>query len=515
MLTQRFLERRAARLLAVASLALPMPATLCAQVAAPPPAASDTLLSSRALRADLEVLRLALETVHPGLHRYNTPAQIDALFADLSHRFATPQRPRDVFLALSKAMSRLQCGHTYLNPLNQSSAIADAVFRHTPRVPFHFRWIDRAMVVTQDASAERQFPVGTRVEAINGRATSDILARLMVYARADGSNPGKRIANLDVAPDSRWQAFDVYFPLVFPQPASAWEFRVRAPRSTASTMVRATPATSEQRLATYERLARAPRDGALPWALTVGDDGIAVLHMPTWVTYNSQWDWEGFVTRTFDSLAVLRVPALIIDLRGNEGGTSVGNAILSRLVTHDVVFEQFQRYTRYRTLPDSLRRHLDTWDRSFDDWGAAATPAVDRPGFFRLTRADDAKADTVVHARSPRYEGRVSVLVGAANSSATFEFALAARTLGVATIVGQPTGGNLRGINGGAFYFLRLPNSQLEVDLPIIGFYSRTTQPNRGLTPDVSIPEHWSDFTDGRDVVLERARRIATAQRRR
>ena len=36
-------------------------------------------------------------------------------------------------------------------------------------------------------------------------------------------------------------------------------------------------------------------------------------------------------------------------------------------------------------------------------------------------------------------------------------------------MVGQVTGGNLRGINGGAFFFLNLPNSRLEIDLPLIG----------------------------------------------
>ncbi|MCS3810253.1 hypothetical protein FHY19_003321 [Xanthomonas arboricola] len=61
--------------------------------------------------------------------------------------------------------------------------------------------------------------------------------------------------------------------------------------------------------------------------------------------------------------------------------------------------------------------------------------------------------------------GRVFVLTSADNSSATFEFARQLQRNGLATLVGQPTGGNLRGINGGAFFFLHLPNSHIEVDL--------------------------------------------------
>ena len=66
---------------------------------------------------------------------------------------------------------------------------------------------------------------------------------------------------------------------------------------------------------------------------------------------------------------------------------------------------------------------------------------------------------------APRYTGRVWVLVGADNSSATFEFAQVVQRNRLATLVGQPTGGNQRGINGGAFFFVRLPKSGIELDL--------------------------------------------------
>ena len=45
------------------------------------------------------------------------------------------------------------------------------------------------------------------------------------------------------------------------------------------------------------------------------------------------------------------------------------------------------------------------------------------------------------------------VLVNAANSSATFQFAKLVKDNQLGTLVGQPTGGNQRGINGGAFFF--------------------------------------------------------------
>ena len=407
----------------------------------------------------------------------------------------------------------LRCGHTFPNPANQPNAVADAVFRRTPRVPFYFRWLDGRMVVTHDASAEHAFPKGTQVLAINGVPTDTILARLLEYARTDGANDAKRHANLGVRPAERWEAFDVYFPLVFPQPPGQWTFNVRTPNGSPRS-VRATPATVAQRMTVYDSLRRIARDTTSPpWTFRVDDTGIATLAMPSWVTFNDHWDWQGFIHRAFAELAARRATTLIIDLRGNEGGTSVGDVILAHLTDHEIVPTQLRRFTRYRAAPADLKPYLDTWDRSFDDWGAAATPAAPPPGgggdgFFRLTRFDDDTAGGVIRPVAPRFSGSVYALVGADNSSATFEFALAVREQRLATLVGEPTGGNQRGINGGAFYFLRLPNSGVEVDLPLIGFFPPGNAPNAGLTPDVVVHATPDDIAHGRDPEVATVRKL-------
>jgi hypothetical protein len=67
------------------------------------------------------------------------------------------------------------------------------------------------------------------------------------------------------------------------------------------------------------------------------------------------------------------------------------------------------------------------------------------------------------------------------------------------TSFGQPTGGNQRGINGGAFFFLRLPKSQIEMDLPPIGTFPTSPQPDAGLTPDVLVAPTVQDIVNGVD----------------
>jgi C-terminal processing protease CtpA/Prc len=101
-----------------------------------------------------------------------------------------------------------------------------------------------------------------------------------------------------------------------------------------------------------------------------------------------------------------------------------------------------------------------------------------------------------------RYSGPVFVLVDASDSSATFGFAQSAQQAGVAALAGQPTGGNRRGIDGGAFFFLHLPKSKIEIDIPLIGTFPATPQPDAGLQPDIDVPLTAQDIAAGRDAVL-------------
>jgi hypothetical protein len=149
---------------------------------------------------------------------------------------------------------------------------------------------------------------------------------------------------------------------------------------------------------------------------------------------------------------------------------------------------------------------LDTWDLSFEDWGQAARD--EREGFFRMTRFDDDEKGDVISPRGRRFEGRVLVLIDASNSSATFQFAQVIKENRLATLVGQTTGGNQREINGSAFFFVTLPNSKVEVDLPLVGNFvgdARSTDaeipflniPDAGIDPDVPVVPSIDEIAKG------------------
>ena len=459
------------------------------------------LLRRDDLAADVDVLQNALETLHPGLYRYNTPEQMRSHFATLRSDLSHDQSLQDAYLAISRFTASIKCGHTYPNFYNQPKAIRQALFQRSNRVPFEFRWLEGRMIVTRNLSSDASLIPGTEILSIDGVAVSDILRRLTTIARADGNNDAKRIALLEVQGTEEYETFDIYLPMFFPQVDGTHALRVRGPKSSGTRSLSVPAIGQTQRLAARRE---APAADEPAWTLQVTQDNLAVLRMPTWALYDSKWDWRSFLQTSFGEIARRKPAALIIDLRGNEGGLDAGSELLAHLIAADQQLPESQNWVRYRKVPDDLAPYLDTWDPSFKDWGDSAVRINER--FFQLKR-DNGEQATLVRPKGPRFGGRVFVLVGASNSSATFEFAQQVQRLRLGTLVGQSTGGNQQGINGGAFFFLRLPHSRIEVDVPLIWQFLPGTHPDAGIAPDLAVSLAVTDIAADRDAEMAAVRK--------
>lgn len=61
------------------------------------------------------------------------------------------------------------------------------------------------------------------------------------------------------------------------------------------------------------------------------------------------------------------------------------------------------------------------------------------------------------------------------------------------------------GINGGSFFFVHLPGSNLEADLPLGGTFPDGVEPDAGLLPDVEVALTRQAIATGRDEAIVRA----------
>ena len=456
----------------------------------PPPTAASTAAAAD-LGADIDLTREILAALHPGLLRYNSPLQIDASMVSLKRSFATAPDLTQRYLVLSRFLAMLKCGHSYANFFNQKREVAQALFDKRSRLPFAMRWIGDGMFIT---SEPERLPRGTQVGAINGVPVKTMLHALLPYTRADGNNDAKRRNLLHLRGAGKLEFFDVFHGLVYGEPpGGVFRLDVKTPDGKIS-VVEVPALTTDER---HAQLPQAAPDAPV-WDWRITEQGVAVLTMPGWALYDSQWDWQAWLGDKLDGFAADdAAKGLVVDVRGNEGGLDCGNTILERFLKIDNVLP-LRRLVRYQKTPEALNNVLDTWDNSFRDWSNKAKRFDDR--FFALPAGE-----TTVKAKGPRIDKPLVVLTDAANSSATSAFAQRVKSSGAGKLVGEATGGNQRGINGGAFFFVRLPASGIEFDLPLIGTFPPQPAPDAGIEPDVKVDVAAVDIATGIDAQMERA----------
>jgi len=467
-------------------------------VAAISPGAFAGVSDPAALRADIALLQRIYGSLHPGLYRYQTPSQFAERCAELEKALPRPASMQSQYLQLSRLLAQVKCGHTYANFFNQSKDVSRVLIDPANKLPFHFIWLRDRIVVTANPLGVDGLRTGDEILSINGAPAGAIQAMLLPYVRADGSNDDKRRVLLNVTGNDKISTFDVFFPLLFPSDRAQFTLEVKRLHGPVRAL-KVAPIDQARR----RSMAPKGLDIGSPdyWSLAWPKPNVAVMTMPSWAMYDVKWDWKARIAAMFDEIATKGAKGLVIDLRDNEGGDDCGYEIVARLVERELpLFVDYERRVRFRSTPADLNPYLDTWDTSFRHLGDGADDLGN--GFFRL-RGDDESRRIVP--KGPRFTGKVIVLSSAQNSSATFQFIDLVRRAGLARIYGQPTGGNQRGINGGSFFFVRLPNSGLEADLPLVGLFPKIAKPDAGLRPDLRIDPTPEDIASGYDRGLQKA----------
>ena len=464
-------------------------------------------LSQREMARDLTVLREGLQALHPGLTLHNTEAELwqasNALSRDaaaLARRHGEAIPMPALYLAVAKAVASVRDGHTQVSMYNQRPYTEALLYARADRVPFAFRLVDGRMVVTGDATAAGALPPGTEILALDGRPVAEVVAALLPYASADGGNDAKRAYELQVTGVERVaERFDVIYSLLM-RPEGALALTVRRPDGTeaALSVPRTTAAARAETL--RARDPELPRDPSDLLRFRLLDDGTAYLKVGSFATFSMDLDYDAWLVGAFEQMAEAGATRLVVDLRGCAGGMDDAAALLFRhLLRQPVTVTLWNARAAYQTVPEALRPHVRSWSDSFLDLTAQTTAAGD--GTYRFAE----RAPIVVPPAPGAFDGDVAVLVDAAASSATFYLADQIRKTGAATLVGQTTGGSLKGLNAGQMAFLTLPHSGIVVDVPLYGSRPPTPGPDRGVIPDVVVPPDADAVIAGRDPELDAA----------
>lgn len=454
--------------------------------------------SSEQLTTDFMILKKALLTIHPGLYRYRTKFEMDSIFDHFQAVFSHPLSYQEAFLNFTRMTSAIQCGHTFPSFYNQNGLIKEVVLNQKDKLPFVFRVLNGKMIITESIVKNIDLPRGTEILAIDGVSTPVLLKETASLVKADGPNDAKRYADLNTfGVGDYFEVFDCYFPLLFPPNNQQYTLKIKKPNS---------ENTEDLNVSTVSRLERKnalinqnpdhPSKADQLWKFEFWENNTAYLQLGTFDVFQLSFEWREFLKNAFDEIRKRKTKNLVLDIRWNEGGQDEVLLFIGQNITKELIkIPQRTDLVRYNKISSELKPHLFTWDNTFFDLSQRTKPYNN--DYFLLT----GESTTAIKPFNNAFEGNIYLLVNASNSSATFYFAEIAKENKLATLIGETTGGSQKGLNAGTMFFLRLPNSQFEVDVPIVGTFS-DHKPFGGIQPDIVVTESSEDIVKGEDKVL-------------
>jgi hypothetical protein len=479
------------------------------------------ILSREVALEDLEFLIRLVERVHPDPYRFHPREALETERRRVAERMPESLAKTDLCLRLSRVLAVLDDGHTRIPCINLIRSEWERASRTAPpetqRVLVfapYIRLDDQQQLTVGWHNGVSGIDPGDRILRVNGQDAAALLAawapeisydtdagrraqvamRFRLYLALHGIDAPYR---LTVAPPGG-PARDVTIEGV----AVNYQFQSGPPAP-------ARPFVTEVNLPPVPPTVFKPiqlQNAFFEYRMIEPD--IAYMNFFSIIDgLDSESQFHRAVDHMFTRVAADRPRVLIIDIRENGGGDdSAAEALLRHLTERRfrlLTSVQLKRSEETKAFVNSAIRvpfrwlglpYLSSEMRQYYN-GPAGTLShpLERP-LPQRPRAE------------PFFDGPVCVLTGPHTFSAAVEFAEAVKTFGLATIVGEDTGGQPNSF-GNPFPFT-LPRSKLSVSIAT----ARSLRANGNLadfnpvTPDIVVRTTAADMRRGFDPVLERAK---------
>jgi hypothetical protein len=455
--------------------------------------------SPQELQKDFSIFRQLLEEEHPGLTWY-TPADSMQYFFNLgASQLKDSMTEVEFRYLLSYITSKIKCGHTTVRSSKNFMRTNDTL--RNRQFPLNIKfWKDTAVVTLNLHRKDQQLSRGSIITAINGRPIQQIIDSLFQFLSTDGynvthkyqtlSNRGVfsnmylsrfgysssfRIDIIDTLGKAKTVVLPIYRPIrdsavrigEFPQP----------PR----------------KLTRRER-----RKLTLQGARSLNIDPELHTAFMNLNTFTPDARLPSFLSRSFRKMKQQDIQNLVIDLRGNGGGSVTNSNLLTRYLVQkpfkiaDTLFalKRNSSYGKYQEKRFFNWMFLQLMTRKRKD-GLFHFPLYEKK-FFKPKKKN-------------HFNGQVYILSGGNSFSASTLVMQALRAQENVTIVGEESGGAAYGNNAWLIPDVTLPNTGVRFRLPLFRLViDKDEQKGYGVQPEVFAPPTREKIMRNVDFKLEK-----------
>lgn len=468
-------------------------------------------LSPIEMKQDLELFVDIQKKANSGLYRYHSVKQVDSLYKWAFKQAQHPMPKLEFYKIILQLMDFEGSCHNYSEP---DAALVGYYNKQRGFFPYALKYIEGNMIFNGKIP---QIPVGSKVISINGVPDKKLMQSFYKYSTADGFTKTQKLSSsVDKSYGLRYlyeygikDKFTIQFlapgarkPQTVTIPAVSLEERKANLLLKHSASVDSIIDHNVQPKYSFKMLN--PKTGLLNlriFSMAYGPEDPA---FPIYVS---------FIDSVFQTLSKNNIPNLILDLRGNPGGS-------------DPNFEQPMMY-----LTDSSFKENNLAYTIFDDgvpyekyfWGISTSERMDSaakesgklmlkdyfPGLVNGRNLQNVKYNPVYYPKQPGFKGQLYLLIDENVASAASHLASLVKAYArKVEIVGVETVGGYYAHNGHMSLIYELPNSKIKTKFSIVyvdqDAPEKPDQPiGRGIIPDHTVWPAFSDFMENRDTQME------------
>lgn len=430
------------------------------------------------LLEDYTLFRNILEDAHPGLYWYTPKDSIDYYF-DLGQGMVTDSMTETGFrTVLSYVVSKIRCGHTTIRP---SKPYSRATRRSSRFFPFVLKlWPDTAVLTFNLHKEDSVLKRGAVITAIDGKPMQQIVDTFFQHLSADGYNLTHKYQSL-----SNRGAFGAAYTTIYgPKTVYKVSYIDSAGRQKTANVplyrVRRDSTDKNQKERQLSR--REARKQRLEYNRNLQFDTALNMALMDLTTFTRGYRLPRFYRSSFRTLRKQGVENLVIDLRGNGGGSITNSNLLTKYIASGpfkiadslYALKRGSRYAKYR------QNRLSNWlfmvfftDRKRD--GRYHFGYFERHWFKPK--------------RKNHFNGTVYILTGGNTFSASTLFTQAVKHQDNVIVTGEETGGGAYGNNAWLIPDVTLPHTRVRFRLPLFRLVVDKDLPKdgRGIMPEVEV----------------------------
>lgn len=438
-------------------------------------------LNEEQLLTDFQIFESSLRQNHPQLFLYTSKRKLDSFFIEAKQMIKENMSPLEFYQILTPILPMIGNNHTNILP---PKSFIEFISTEAKRFPFSLHYHNDSLFVLEDASKEYIIKEGSQITAINGMDVSLIIQSFLANISTDGYNKTQPIRRAS-------RGFSRYYAYYFGFPET---FEISYLDSIGNSRIAVIEAITSDEIANNRKARMAVSAiNRKEFSFEVIQN-VGVLTISTFSISEPKL-FKRFLSETFQAIKTKDIGKLIIDLSDNMGGYPEASNQLLKYLISEPVFPYRLEYAITDKVYNQEYFEEDMFLKHFQ-----RQKLIEREGKYFIKGA----VETKVEPSKYNYNKELYVLMNANSSSTTGQLIGLIKSYTTASFIGEESGGNPVGIVANDILTLILPNSKIEVKLPLI--YSELNvdfkNSGHGIIPDKSFPPNIIDLLSNEDRIL-------------